>query len=152
MNQIVVVSPIGPLEIIEENGAISFLKFGRTRSYVSEGTALLMEAKEQLQNYFNRHSVDFDLPLAPAATLFQEKMRAYMLAIPAGETRSYGEAAEFLSSAPRSAGQACRLNPIPVIVPCHRIIAADGQLRGYSGGKGLQTKRFLLNLETKKTP
>ena len=138
---------MGPIEIIEEKGAISYLNFGRTSTCASKITPLLKEAKAQLDSYFNHQPAQFNLPLTPAATVFQEKMRAYMLAIPPGETRSYGEAANFLTSAPRSTGQACKRNPIPIIVPCHRIIAADGRLGGYSGSGGRQTKRFLLTLE-----
>ena len=101
----------------------------------------------QLDAYFKGQHAKFDLALAPAATEFQGKKRAYMLASPLGETRSYGEAARSLITAARAVGQACGRNPIPIIVPCHRIIAARGQLGGFSGGDGPPTKHLLLSLE-----
>ena len=140
-------SPIGPLEIVEDNAEIVRLHIGKLDSGLVNATPLLEEAKMQLDAYFNQQRTIFDLPLAPAATEFQEKMRAYMVAIPLGETRSYGDAAKTLATAARAVGQACGRNPIPIIVPCHRIIAATGQLGGFSGGNGPPTKHLLLSLE-----
>ena len=147
MHRLSMESPIGPLEIVEDGAAIVRLHIGTRNLGFVDATPLLDEAKMQLHGYFKRQRTQFNLPLAPAATAFQERMRAYMLAIPLGETRSYGEAARTLATAARAVGQACGRNPIPIIVPCHRIIAAAGQLGGFSGGEGPPTKHMLLNLE-----
>ena len=140
-------SPIGPLEIVEDNAEIVRLHIGKLDPGLVNTTPLLVKARMQLDAYFKGQHAKFDLALAPAATEFQGKMRAYMLAIPLGETRSYGEAARSLITAARAVGQACGRNPIPIIVPCHRIIAARGQLGGFSGGDGPPTKHLLLSLE-----
>lgn len=147
MYRLSIESPIGPLEIVEDGAAIIRLHIGKNEPGPVNTTPLLEEAKMQLNAYFSHERTTFDLPLAPAATEFQNKMRAYMVAIPIGETRSYGDAAKSLMSAPRAVGQACGRNPIPIIVPCHRIIAATGQLGGFSGGDGPPTKHLLLGLE-----
>ena len=89
---------------------------------------------------------DFDLPLAPAGTAFEGRVWAAMQAIPYGETRCYGDLAEATGSAPRAVGRACGKNPIPIVVPCHRVLAKTG-LGGYSGDGGLVTKQRLLALE-----
>ena len=147
MHRITVESPLGQLEIVEDEGVIARLHIGKNGGGENYETPLLQEAKAQIGAYFERRKTRFDLPLAPAATAFQQRMRNFMLAIPSGETRSYGEAATSLASAPRAVGQACGRNPIPIIVPCHRIIAAAGRIGGFSGGEGLPTKRLLLALE-----
>jgi methylated-DNA-[protein]-cysteine S-methyltransferase len=153
MYRIALDSPLGPLEITEDDGAIARVRIGKPGDVDSAGeteeTPLLLEATAQIKAYFEHWKTPFDLPLVPAATVFQQRMRDFMLAIPAGETRSYGEAARSLESAPRAVGQACGRNPIPIIVPCHRIIAAAGRIGGFSGGKGVPTKRLLLTLEAK---
>ena len=153
MHRITLDSPLGQLEIAEQDGAIARLRIGKSGDVDDAGeideTPLLLEAKAQITAYFAHLKTPFDLPLVPAATAFQRRMRDFMLAIPAGETRSYGEAAKSLASAPRAVGQACGRNPIPIIVPCHRIIAAAGRIGGFSGGEGLPTKRLLLALEAK---
>ena len=86
-------------------------------------------------------------PLAPEGTDFQRKVWDAMCAIPYGETRAYGDLADDLSSSARAVGTACGRNPIPVIVPCHRVIGKSGALTGYTGAGGLATKQFLLVLE-----
>jgi methylated-DNA-[protein]-cysteine S-methyltransferase len=147
MHRLSIESPIGPLEIVQDKAVIVRLHIGKLDRGSVNNTSLLEEAKMQLDAYFNHQRTTFDLPLAPAVTEFQKKMRAYMVAIPLGETRSYGDAAKFLATAARAVGQACGRNPIPIIVPCHRIIAATGQLGGFSGGDGPPTKHLLLKLE-----
>ena len=107
MHQITVESPLGQLEIVEDEGVIARLHIGKNGGGEIYETPLLQEAKAQIGAYFERRKTRFDLPLAPAATAFQQRMRNFMLAIPSGETRSYGEAATSLASAPRAVGQAC---------------------------------------------
>lgn len=110
-------------------------------------TPVLRAAINQLDKYFDDRLTEFDLPLAPAPTPFAERMRATMCTIPHGHTRSYGELSQFLGSSARAVGRACGANTIPIIVPCHRVLAAGGRMGGYSGDGGLATKAALLRLE-----
>ena len=138
-------SPVGPLTLTARGGRLVRLAFadegGRDRD------PLLDEAADQLAAYFARRLTRFDLPLAPAGTPFRRRVWAEMARIPHGETRSYGELAAAVGSAPRAVGGACGANPIPIVLPCHRVLAAGGALGGYSGGAGIATKRRLLALE-----
>ena len=107
----------------------------------------LREAARQLGEYFAGKRQRFELPLAPDGTVFQRKVWAALQAIPYGETRSYGDIAEALGKpkAAMAVGGANGSNPLPILIPCHRVIGADGSLTGYGGG--LEIKRFLLELE-----
>jgi methylated-DNA-[protein]-cysteine S-methyltransferase len=145
MAQLSFITPLGDLTVSEEEGSIVALDWGRGRD--QQETPLLREARAQLQDYFDERRTDFDLPLAPHGTPFQQRVWAALCAIPAGETRSYGEIAAELGSASRAVGQANGANPIPIIIPCHRAVGAGGRLGGYSGAEGPATKRFLLDLE-----
>jgi methylated-DNA-[protein]-cysteine S-methyltransferase len=145
MPQLSLHSPIGDLTISEEAGAVVALDWGWARDQTE--TPLLLEAKRQLERYFDGALRHFDLPLAPSGTPFRQKVWDAMQEIPAGETRSYGELAAAVGSAARAVGGACGANPIPVIIPCHRVLAAAGALGGYSGDGGLDTKVALLRLE-----
>ena len=138
-------SPLGRLSLFEENGAITAVDWGGKR-WAGLPSPLLLEAKRQLGAYFSGKLKCFDLPLAPAGPAFELRVWQLMRDIPYGETRTYGDLANQLDAAPRAIGQACGRNPIPILIPCHRVLAADG-LGGYSGGKGLETKRRLLMLE-----
>ena len=89
----------------------------------------------------------FDLPLAPEGTAFQKRVYAAMQRIPFGGMRSYGELAAELGSAARAVGGACGSNPLPIVIPCHRVVAAGGGLGGFSGGAGASTKTWLLHHE-----
>jgi methylated-DNA-[protein]-cysteine S-methyltransferase len=137
-------SPIGDLTVSEEGGAIVALDWGWGRDQGE--SALLGEAVRQLEAYFDGALNDFDLPTEPAGSAFQVRVWRAMQAIPAGATRTYGELARELGSAARAVGTACGANPVPVIIPCHRILAASG-LGGYSGDGGIETKCALLRLE-----
>ncbi|MDD5241333.1 MAG: methylated-DNA--[protein]-cysteine S-methyltransferase [Sulfuricella sp.] len=103
----------------------------------------------QLQAYLDDPSFRFDLPLAPHGTVFQTRVWQALRQIPGGSTQNYGELAKRLGSAPRAVGQACGANPIPVVIPCHRVLAKSG-LGGFmnsSGGEPLAIKRWLLQHE-----
>ena len=139
-------SPVGPLTITAEDDAITAVDFGAGGGPSPNGD-LLAEATRQLTEYFAGTRRTFDLPLAPHGTPFRLKVWAAMQAIPYGETRSYGDLARDLDSAPRAVGGACGANPIPLIIPCHRVVGAGGALGGFSGGAGCDTKRQLLALE-----
>lgn len=142
-------SPLGPITIRERDGALSAIDFKAFGQQTP--TLLLRKAAAQLAEYFAGDRTTFDLPLAPPHSAFQGRLRAAMLAIPYGETRSYGALATELGSVPRAVGQACGDNPIPIIVPCHRVLAAGGRIGGYSAGKGRETKRWLLGHEARPT-
>ena len=108
---------------------------------------VLTEAARQLDAYFAGTLTAFDLPLAPDGTLHQKKVWDEMKTITFGGLRSYGDMATAIGSSARAVGTACGRNPIPIIVPCHRVIATGGSIGGYSGRGGLETKRALLILE-----
>jgi len=147
MPQFSLLTNLGDLTISEDDGAIVALDWGRGRD--QEETPLLRRARDQLQDYLDGKRLTFDLPLAPHGSDFQKRVWAALCAIPPGETRSYADIARAIGSAPRAVGGANGANPIPIIIPCHRVVAADGSLGGYSGGDGPATKRFLLDLESR---
>jgi methylated-DNA-[protein]-cysteine S-methyltransferase len=147
MPQLSLHTPLGEITISEDGDAIVALDWGRGRD--QEATPLLRRARDQLQAYFDGARLSFDLPLAPHGSAFQRRVWAALCAIPPGETRSYADIARAVGSAPRAVGGANGANPIPLFIPCHRVIAADGSLGGYSGGDGPATKRYLLDLESR---
>ena len=139
-------SPVGPMTLVQEGEVLTRLDFN-TPSQAEETTPLLLEARRQLQEYFAGERKAFALPLAPAGTVFQKKVWAALREIPWGETRSYGDIARAIGkpTACRAVGTANGRNPLPVFIPCHRVIGTNGSITGYSGG--LEKKRFLLRLE-----
>ena len=108
---------------------------------------LAAEVTRQIDAYFDRRLEMFDLPLKPAAGNFAQAMRQAMIGIPLGRTRTYGEIAKDLGVTAQAIGQGCGANSIPIIVPCHRVLAQCG-LGGFSGGRGIETKVSLLRLES----
>jgi methylated-DNA-[protein]-cysteine S-methyltransferase len=145
MPALIVKTPIGPLLLLESKDLLQQIVWAAGSD--EDRTPLLVEAEAQLSAYFAGRLQSFDLPLAPAATPFQTRFREALCRIPFGQTMSYGDLARILGSAPRAVGTACAVNPFPVIIPCHRILAASGKLGGYSGGEGLPTKLYLLDFE-----
>ncbi len=137
-------TPLGPLTVSEEAGHIVALDWGW--GSIQTETALLSQAAEQLQAYFDGARHSFDLPLAPQGSPYRQRVWAALQAIPYGQTRSYAAIAAIAGGSPRSIGGANAANPIPIIIPCHRVTAARG-IGGYSGGEGLATKTWLLTLE-----
>jgi len=144
MPVIAVDTPVGRLGITERSGAI--IRVSWRTPETGRPTALLNEAARQIAAYFAGELREFDLPLDPAGDSQEQRVFAAMRAIPYGETRTYGEIAKQLGIRPDEVGQGCGANPIPVIIPCHRVLAAGG-LGGYSGGDGVETKIALLKLE-----
>lgn len=138
-------SPLGPLTITDRDGAITGIAWGWSPGAVE--TDLLGLAGRQLGEYFAGDRRDFALPLSPAGSEFQRRVWATMLDIPFGETRSYGALAGAVGSVARAVAGACARNPIPIVIPCHRVIGTGGGLTGYSGGQGIATKRLLLDHE-----
>lgn len=148
-------SPIGILAIEEDGEAITALYLDRStdlceRENNMQESALLREAKKQLQEYFAGKRKKFDLPIKPQGTDFQRKVWTALQTIPYGETCSYGELAAKIGKpkAARAVGGANNKNPILIIIPCHRVIGADGSMVGFACG--LPAKEYLLALEQKK--
>ncbi|MCD4535968.1 methylated-DNA--[protein]-cysteine S-methyltransferase [Nocardioides sp. cx-169] len=148
-------SPVGELRIVEHGGAITAIEFspyaaadGRVRGTRDDAHPVLVEAVRQLSAYFARDLKEFDLPLAPIGTAFQQQVWAQLVGIPYGQTASYGQIAAQLgrtNAASRAVGLANGSNPIPIVIPCHRVIGANGTLTGYAGG--VARKQTLLELE-----
>ncbi|NKB20345.1 MAG: methylated-DNA--[protein]-cysteine S-methyltransferase [Alphaproteobacteria bacterium] len=146
MRELSVNSPLGPLTVIEADGAIIELDWRRTKN--EESSLLLETAADEISHYFNGSLKTFSVPLNPVGTEFQKSVWQQMCEIPYGEALSYGDVAKRLSSSPRAVGTACGRNPIPIIIPCHRIVGANGSMTGYTGAGGTKTKSFLLDLES----
>lgn len=144
MPQLSLHSPVGDLTLSEEDDAIVAVDWGWGRDQTS--TPLLKRAVKQLNAYFDGTLETFDLPLQPHGTAFHKSVWRIMLKIPYGKTLTYGEIAQRLDVSARSVGAACGRNPIPIIIPCHRVLSALG-LGGYSGEGGADTKTALLTLE-----
>jgi methylated-DNA-[protein]-cysteine S-methyltransferase len=137
-------TPVGEIVVVEEDDHIVRVRWS-TESR-QDKTPLLRNVSEQIAAYFRSDLTAFDLPLRPGGSEFQRDVCDAMLAIPFGETRTYGALAEGLGVYAQAVGQACGHNPIPIIIPCHRVLAANG-LGGFSGGEGLETKMQLLRHE-----
>jgi methylated-DNA-[protein]-cysteine S-methyltransferase len=148
MASTVVDTPIGPVGLIASDSALQGVLF-HGRRVGAEGTSpVLDEAARQLDAYFDGELVTFDLPLELDGTEFQRQCWLALASIPYGQTVSYGEQARRLglgNDAARAVGAANGQNPLPVVLPCHRVIGADGSLTGFGGG--LHVKRFLLEHE-----
>ncbi len=149
-------SPIGDLRIVARDGAITAIEFSPFRAPVpmeplgsrADDDPLLRRAADQLAAYFAGDLTEFDLPLSPRGSTFQKSVWEQLLKIEYGETASYGEIAHRLgksNAASRAVGLANGRNPIPIVIPCHRVIGANGTLTGYAGG--LERKQQLLELE-----
>jgi len=147
-------SPIGRIEIVGNGEAIVSLSIERQGSLPDDqlperSDAILDRAVEQLEEYFAGHRRDFDLPISLAGTAFQLAVWEQLVALDWGEVVSYGELGQATgrATAGRAVGGAVGANPIPIIVPCHRVLGSDGRITGYSGGDGIPTKSWLLEHE-----
>lgn len=146
-------SPLGPLELQFIDGRLAAIhaytgRLPRNQRNQGVDAALFRQVTRALDAYF-RGSCDAlrGLPLAPAPTPFQQRFRRALLRVLASRSVSYGQLAARLGTSPRAAGRACACNPIPLVVPCHRVLASDGKLGGYSLGAGPKHKRWLLRHE-----
>jgi methylated-DNA-[protein]-cysteine S-methyltransferase len=163
-------SPVGPLKVVAHRDAVTAIEFsatpgpgvsphssagiaaarsaGRPVGERADGDALLVEAARQLTAYFARDLKEFDLPLRPEGSAFQLRVWDQLRLIGYGETASYGDIARRLgmtNAASRAVGLANGRNPVPIVIPCHRVVGANGTLTGYAGG--LERKQLLLGLE-----
>jgi len=151
-------SPVGPLLVAGDDDALHYLNFPNSpkafgpRSDWHQTDAPFLEVRRQLTAYFDGELRQFDLPLFLTGTAFQKSVWRHLSAIPFGETRSYGQLAATLErpKASRAVGAANGSNPLPIILPCHRVIGGNGSLTGFGGG--LPTKEYLLRHEGVLTP
>jgi methylated-DNA-[protein]-cysteine S-methyltransferase len=148
----VTASPVGRLELVAQGGALVAIRFDAPPDGVGGpqrgGSAVLVEAHRQLSEYFAGDRRVFDLPLRPQGTDFQRRVWDVLATVPWGTTTTYGELARRLGLPPgasRAVGAANGANPLPIVLPCHRVVGSDGRLTGYAGG--LDRKAALLRLE-----
>lgn len=145
--QAIVAAPGFCLGVRCDEAEIHQIEFLDPRAEQLPGNPLAAEAARQLRAWLDSADFVFGLPLRPSGTAFQRRVWEQIAAIPARQTRTYGEVATILHNAPRAVGQACGANPFPVVVPCHRVIATGGGLGGFArhgGGFLLDVKRWLL--------
>lgn len=146
-------SPLGPLALEEENGVLTKLTIGKRGEQVAKETSpslpIFQVATTQLGEYFAGTRVSFDLAISWKGTPFQESVWKALRAIPYGTSVGYQELGEQagVGRAPRAVGGAVGANPLPIIVPCHRVLSQQKTITGYSGGEGVPTKVALLELE-----
>ena len=149
MNTITLASPLGPLRLVARGDELCgiYLPDQDAPAARAHASRVLDAAATQIAEYFAGARRDFDLPLAPHGTKFQQLVWAQLLKIPFGETRSYGELARAIGrpAASRAVGAANGKNPLAIVVPCHRVVGASGALIGYAGG--MAAKRWLLDHE-----
>lgn len=142
---------IGPITLTREDDLLTSLKFGALQNAGTEpSNQHLRDAQQQLQEYLNGQRKQFTLPLDwQQIKGFQKEILQIACEIPFGEIRTYGQIAAMIAkpNASRAVGAALARNPLPILIPCHRVVAANGHLTGYLGEKGIQTKKFLLELE-----
>jgi methylated-DNA-[protein]-cysteine S-methyltransferase len=147
-------TPVGVLQVVASDDAVLYIELPRRNEAEPAferwllgraETPVLRAALTQLREYFAGKRRDFDVPVSPAGTAFQRRVWHLVGTIPYGKTVSYGSIAEQLGSSPRAVGAAVGANPIPIIIPCHRVIGADDSLTGYGGG--LRMKIWLLRHE-----
>ena len=138
-------TPIGPVTLVADDGALIEARFGGFP--ISHESAVLDQAERELREYFLRERRAFDVPLAPRGTPFQLSVWEEVCRIPYGETRAYIDIARALGNekACRAVGRANNRTPLPLFVPCHRVIGRDGSLVGYAGG--MAAKKWLLRME-----
>lgn len=142
-------SLMGNLTLVADEEGLKEIRFGWEikEGEKEENHPLLQSARKELEEYFQGKRKDFSVPLKPDGTVFQKKVWKALTEIPYGETRTYGEIAAAVGNekASRAVGMANHCNPIPIIIPCHRVIGKNGKLTGYAGG--LEKKTVLLELE-----
>lgn len=141
-------SPFGTISIESDGERLTAIRIGGAAPPPgSRDDPLVREAMAQLAAFLDRRLTRFDLPLAPATTSRGQAHRIAITEIGHGQTASYGDIARAIGSSPRAVGQACRRNPYPIVVPCHRVLGAHQALGNYSAGDGIVTKRWLLEHE-----
>ncbi len=147
-------TPLGDITAVADDAGLTQVILagddGSVLAEATEGGPIVDAATQQLVEYFAGERMAFDVPLAPQGTEFQMTVWKALSDVPFGTTATYGEIARAIGqlTATRAVGAANGRNPIPIIIPCHRVIGASGELTGYSGGGGIETKRRLLDHES----
>jgi methylated-DNA-[protein]-cysteine S-methyltransferase len=146
MEQINLKTKIGTLWVVANSKGITQISW-KDQGHVNKKSKVLVQAKDELLEYFNGKKVKFSFPIYLTGTEFQKKVWHELTQIPFGQTISYGELAKKIANpkAFRAVGSANGKNPLPIVIPCHRVINANGELGGYSGG--IDIKKFLLKIE-----
>ncbi len=143
-------APFGPIRLhADEYGLQQIELFPIPLNVTNRSSAILQQLGQQLTVYFSNAQIQWGISLPTKGTAFQQKVWRYMQAIPVGETRSYGEVAKALNSSAQAVGNACRANPFPIVIPCHRIVSKSG-LGGFAGqveGNNISVKQWLLDHE-----
>ncbi len=149
MSRGTVETPVGSLTIVAGESGLAAVLFGSETGPAEEPHPVIAAAARQLREYFGGERREFDLPLELSGTPFQRRAWLALADVPYGTTRSYGEQARRIGApgAARAVGAANGRNPLPIVLPCHRLLGADGSLTGYGGG--LEIKRALLDLEAR---
>lgn len=150
---LIISSPIGALTLVEEDGALTEVRFGeKAQGVMLKSTELLERAARELDEYFCGERRAFTIPLNPHGTPFQKRCWDALCRIPCGETRTYAQQAAMIGNpkACRAVGMGNHRNPLPIFIPCHRVIGKNGTLTGYAGG--LDIKETLLNIERMTRP
>lgn len=147
MSRGTVETPVGPLTIVAGDSGLAAVLFGDEPGASEDSHPVIAATARQVRQYFAGERRAFDLPLELSGTQFQRRAWLALAAVPYGTTRSYGEQARLLGApgSARAVGAANGRNPLPIVLPCHRLVGADGSLTGYGGG--LEIKRALLDLE-----
>ena len=144
-------TPFAVLGIREHAGRIIAIDYlSPSTAELAPASALAADAARQLLAYVDDPEARFDLPMTPNGTAFEHRVWTTIASIPAGQVRTYGDVARLVRSAPRAVGGACARNPLPLIIPCHRVVAAGGRIGGFMGGTDdapLAIKRWLLRHE-----
>jgi methylated-DNA-[protein]-cysteine S-methyltransferase len=145
-------SPVGTITLEADNDQLISLSISATEALSGDSTPthpVLLSAAAQLTEYFSGERIEFDLPMSPRGTSFQQAIWAELEKIPYGGVTSYGELGRRvgLDKAARAVGGAVGANPLPIVIPCHRVLSATHAITGYSGGAGIPTKKTLLDLE-----
>ncbi|MGZ0186725.1 MAG: methylated-DNA--[protein]-cysteine S-methyltransferase [Alphaproteobacteria bacterium] len=145
--QAIVASPLGHLRLTVTGGALTHLDWTDDQLTGHPNDPVLIATADQLDTFFRDPKTVFDLPLSAAGNAFEHAVWNCMLEIPSSETMTYGDIAKQTQRPAQAVGGACGRNPIPIIIPCHRVVGADGRMTGYSGRGGVDTKQWLLRHE-----
>ena len=146
-----IATPIGPIRIEGDDRQLQRIVIGADGAPARGTAAAVRQAAEQLEQWFAGERRSFDVPLAPPATPRGAILRDGLIAVPFGQTISYGDLSRALGSSARAIGQLCARNPFPLVVPCHRVLNQGGGLGAYSAGEGPNTKSWLLDHERRLT-
>ena len=144
-------SPLGQLSLLFRNDELIRLDYSVNLPYKKSSSTFSKKVISQLENYFGNSKFRFSIPFITDGTPYQEKVWQALQKIPCGTTKTYGDLAKKINSSPRAVGNACRENPLPIIIPCHRIIAKNtiGGYAGASSGEKINIKKWLLQHEQK---